>query len=447
MVKYVTNNSTPRRVFDPAIGAGAFFYAAKSIEENIRFRGFEIDPKVVPDEIVKHVEFNDFMLTKIPHEGAIVCNPPYKRHHRLGRRYKDTLNRACSRIVGEKIDKRAGLHVYFLIKALSTLKEGGRLAFILPADVCEGKFADVLWRWISREYELEYAIMFDDIATPFEADVNPIILMIKNSPPTTFFRKVVCSAGDSNGLYSYINTARVSDGITVDRIRTIDAVKNGLTRNGKQADGVPLGAFAHVQRGIATGANDFFHLTVEDAKRLRVYKFTHTAVNRTRDVRGDVVTLRDIDYLIQQGRPTQLLYLSGNEKSVSLDDYIQQGVKAGVNDRPLIKLRKKWHIVERREPPDFLFTYLGRRNNRFILNKAGVIPLNTFHCVYVKSGISIKKIFAALNDKRTIRNIPYVAKSYGSGALKIEPRSLERLHLPHNVLKDVGLTMSLNEYS
>ena len=67
--------------------------------------------------------------------------------------------------------------------------------------------------------------------------------------------------------------------------------------------------------------------------------------------------------------------------------------------------------------------------------------------MYVKSGISIKKIFAALNDKRTIRNIPYVAKSYGSGALKIEPRSLERLHLPHDVLKDVGLTMSLNEYS
>ena len=41
---------------------------------------------------------------------------------------------------GVILDGRAGFHVYFLIRALTLLEENGRLAFIMPADTCEGKF-------------------------------------------------------------------------------------------------------------------------------------------------------------------------------------------------------------------------------------------------------------------------------------------------------------------
>jgi hypothetical protein len=44
-----------------------------------------------------------------------------------------------------------------------------------------------------------------------------------------------------------------------------------------------------------------------------------------------------------------------------------------------------------------------------------------------------------LNDARTLANLRMVGKSYGFGAIKVEPRSLERLILPYEVCEELGL--------
>jgi len=45
-----------------------------------------------------------------------------------------------------------------------------------------------------------------------------------------------------------------------------------------------------------------------------------------------------------------------------------------------------------------------------------------------------------LRHPDTIANLPLVAKSYGGGAIKVEPRALERLPLPASVLRQAGLS-------
>ncbi len=68
-------------------------------------------------------------------------------------------------------------YVYFLLRALQMLTEGGRLAFIMPADTCEGIFSTALWKWITANYYLEAVITFDPDATPFpKVDTNPVHL-------------------------------------------------------------------------------------------------------------------------------------------------------------------------------------------------------------------------------------------------------------------------------
>ena len=98
--------------------------------------------------------------------------------------------------------------------------------------------------------------------------------------------------------------------------------------------------------------------------------------------------------------------------------------------------------MEVRTPPPFLFAYLGRRNTRFIRNLAGVVPLTGFLCVYPKSRDAefVEKLWHVLRDPETIANLSLVGKSYGSGAIKVEPRALERLPLPLSVLKATGLS-------
>ena len=51
----------------------------------------------------------------------------------------------------------------------------------MPADVCEGVFADVLWRWLVTKYRLDAVITFAPDATPFPAvDTNAIVFMLRN---------------------------------------------------------------------------------------------------------------------------------------------------------------------------------------------------------------------------------------------------------------------------
>jgi hypothetical protein len=95
--------------------------------------------------------------------------------------------------------------------------------------------------------------------------------------------------------------------------------------------------------------------------------------------------------------------------------------------------------MEKREPPPYLFAYLGRRNTRFIRNRAGVVPLTGFLCVYPRNAEMQDSIWPLLNHPETIANLSRVAKSYGSGAIKVEPRALERVPLSEATVRDSGL--------
>jgi hypothetical protein len=98
--------------------------------------------------------------------------------------------------------------------------------------------------------------------------------------------------------------------------------------------------------------------------------------------------------------------------------------------------------MEVREVPIFLFAYLGRRNARFIKNEAGIVPLTGFLCIYPRSKEKeyTEKLWAILQHPDTISNLQLVGKSYGSGAIKVEPRSLERLPIPPKLVEKLNLS-------
>jgi hypothetical protein len=97
--------------------------------------------------------------------------------------------------------------------------------------------------------------------------------------------------------------------------------------------------------------------------------------------------------------------------------------------------------MEKRRIPPFLFAYLGRRNARFIRNDANALPLTSFLCVYAKQDNpqALQCLWRLLRHPMTLENLALVGKSYGSGAIKVEPRALEALPIPLEALEDSGL--------
>ena len=105
--------------------------------------------------------------------------------------------------------------------------------------------------------------------------------------------------------------------------------------------------------------------------------------------------------------------------------------------------------MEKREVPPLLFAYLGRRNSRFIRNEANVLPLTGFLCVYpmYNDEIYINNLWKALNHPDTFKNLHLVGKSYGSGAIKVEPRNLDRLPIPTHVVEQFNLKRQYMAYN
>lgn len=461
MIAYVLQDH-PSKLFDPAVGKGAFFYAAKRWMEvakhNVAFEGMDLDANVVSEahgalSSNDTISVQDFIQqtpdTKFP---AIIANPPYIRHHRLSKDLKVTLKQRTTAILGKSIDGRAGLHIYFLLWSLLLLENKGRLAFILPADTFEGVSAPYLWRWISTQFQIDAVITFDPSASPFpDIDTNPVILLLQKSRPQECIHWVRCLIPNSKELIRFVtenfNRNAVSNELEIHTRSIEEAIRTGLSRSPVEQDDsiYTLGDFVTVMRGIATGANEFFFLTEDDCRNIGIPKeLCRPAIGRTKDVSSSRITTESLTNLNQKGRPTLLLNLDGEPLEsypASVRKYLQYGETLGLPNRPLISQRRKWYKMEERQIPPILFAYLGRRNTRFILNEAGVVPLTGFLCVYPHTSNKnfVLKLWELLNHPETLANLPLIGKSYGSGAIKVEPRSLEKLPLPTHLVESMQL--------
>jgi len=450
-------------LFDPAVGAGAFFRAARTFSRDIKLRGVELYENAleaareagIAQSDLAGVRIGDFLQMPLECCPAIIGNPPYLRHHRISKKKKVFLQNAFLKQSGIKLDGRAGLHVYFLIHALRLLEENGRLAFILPADVCEGVFSSALFTWLTRNYCIDAVITFDASATPFPGvDTNPIVLLVRKAQPASTFKWCLCHREGQDDLVRWVERGLRCgkyNGLEVFQRSVDEGLGTGLSRAPlTKREGYPFSKFARTMRGIATGENDFFFLTrqqISDANLSEEY-FVR-AVGRTRDVPEEILDKAQLDRLDAAGRPTFLLSLAGHAMPTlpgSLKRYLTRGVRMGLPNRALLRQRKPWYRMESRPVPPILFAYLGRRNTRFIRNCAGVVPLTGFLCVYPLSTSRhfTDSLFGALNDPRTLANLSYVGKSYGGGALKVEPRALERLILPSAVVRAYGLEQFLS---
>src|SRR3989338_1637061 len=144
MASYVMSNGT-RRGFDPAVGAGGLLLAARNVcpRRRITMAGFEVYAEVLAlarkegltEQDVSGVKVGSYLTaTSLAHEDAVICNPPYIRHHRIDSVVKVKLKRDLELWLGTKLDGRLGLHAYFLLRSLQHLRKGGRLAYITSAD-------------------------------------------------------------------------------------------------------------------------------------------------------------------------------------------------------------------------------------------------------------------------------------------------------------------------
>ena len=397
MAGWVTQDR-PEILFDPAVGPGTFFAAAREAGFTGEFHGFELHTNAFADgwklglklDDFHRVRIADFIGTSLPGKfSAIVSNPPYIRHHRLTQDQKLELKQLAQNHLGFSLDGRVGLHIFFLLKCLTRLTPGGRLAFLLPADVCEGISSSIFWNRICQQYRLVAAMTFADEAAPFPTvDTNAMVFLFTKEKPAEDFLWLRVLERDGEAISAVLDGRKPSSAASLHRRKLTEALKTGLSRPPRAQNnfGIPLSHFARVVRGIATGDNDFFFLTHE---QLRLHQLPESFFGGPSEEHA-IVPATDLCQRIwivskpQAEPPGCLTSRTNSAKNFrhSCRIYLKSGEQAGLPEKSLIKTRRPWYKMEKRTPPPILFAYLGRRDCRFVLNEANVVPLTGFLCVY-----------------------------------------------------------------
>lgn len=449
MAKWVATNRGGK-ILDPAVGPGVLAKAIRQQMPDAEITCMDLDP--APIELAstrfpidKNIEFRceDFLLAGdselLDFDGAI-SNPPYLRHHNFS--YDFDIHASIGEKNNVKLSKLSNLYVLFILEICRRLKHGGRAAIIVPSEWVNANFGKTLKEFLHREKLLSKLIYFshDTLAFDDALTTAAILLIEKGLASSTHLEVFYINQKVSiESLSESLFTSATGPAIKHEFIEWSTLLKTAkwdrLFEMGEHIESenlISVSAVAKSRRGIATGANEFFHIRPLDAATFGIAEKNQIhCVGKSQDVPGLIFSMEDFKSLEEQNAKTRLISF-GSEISDSERLYIQKGELDGLPQRFLLASRKPWYSMESRPPASIWAAVFGRRGLRFIWNKANVSNLTTFHCLYpiCLSEDEIICTVALLNTAPIQERAMRHRRVYGGGLLKFEPKDLLELEIP-----------------
>ena len=204
------------RVLDPSCGNGAFLARAAQLQTWLNpsqppggtLWGVELDPDqatLATSSLPQATIINRNFFRLLPGEkssfngqlfDAIIGNPPYTRAEWIDRldqenevpwqaaffaEEKDQEVVASRTLRHPVLNRRSGLHAYFLVHGTNFLREGGRLGFVVPNSWLDVAYGERLKQFLLDHYRI-LAIIESSVERWFsDARVNTCLIVLEKS--------------------------------------------------------------------------------------------------------------------------------------------------------------------------------------------------------------------------------------------------------------------------
>ena len=447
---------TPKvRFLDPAFGTGAFFgallksFPAGSIGSAVAFENdsrFASAARRIWSGHGVQLKEEDFTAAALPPASRaanlIVCNPPYVRHHHLDLETKARLRDLVESRRNIRFNGLAGLYCYFLLLAHDWLVDDGVSAWLVPTEFMDVGYGEAVKRYLIEQVTLLRMHRFDSSDVQFsDALVSSAVVWFRKKQASPDDRVVFTTGNDlqkPTGSRSFAIRALLP---SQKWSRYFDG---NVTKKEPANRIVTVGDLFTIKRGVATGANNFFIITPEIAAFYEIPKsFLTPVIPGPRFLEEDRIQ-SDLDGLPVVGRRLFLLTCNLPEQEIrtaypKLWSYLQLGVKKQIHKRYLCQHRSPWYLQEKRDPPLFFCSYMGRNGTkkpfRFFLNESKAVAVNVYLMLYAKENIgglsSFRKpdeILAAMNNL-PVEILVREGRTYGGGLHKLEPKELANVPL------------------
>jgi len=418
-------------ILEPAFGLGVFSRSLYKLNPEIRVVGYDIDKTIYAyaNENFARPQYNislnnENYITASWEEkyDGIICNPPYLKFH-------DYENATLIPIVNSKLHTHlngfTNIYTLFLLKSIFQMKEGARMAYIIPSEFLNSDYGVEVKRALIQSGVLKHVIIVDFNQCAFDDALTTACILLCENNSRSGCVHFSCIDNVSELFSSLVEYKTYASHDLKPEVKWKQYYED--THSSKYKNIVPFSTFAKVSRGIATGANDFFTFK---ASKIGSYNMPEDAFRKcichAADVQSQIFTKDDFETLANHDKTVFLFDGCTDEKDPHVHKYICLGEDIGINKRYLTASRSPWYALENRAPSPIWVSVFNRNGLRFVRNKAGVYNLTTFHCVYNTGEIETDILFAYLITDVAKEIFMDNSRQYGNGLVKFEPNDLNK---------------------
>ncbi len=423
------------RLLDPSSGDGRF------VARHPNSVGVERDPASAAESRGRApraaIVEGDFFTWAAADRRRFDCaagNPPFIRYQRFAGATRRAALDYCRRL-GVVFSGLSSSWAPFIVAAASKLRPGGRMAFVVPAEIGHAPYAGPLVEYLVGNFGSVHLVAIRDKIFPRLSEDCWLLL--------------ADDAGASSGAIRLSRVDRfdpgvmpppVSEEIDVEawrvgwrrRLRPFllpPRVRRLYERMGTEPDAVRLGQIAQVGIGYVSGANGFFHLRPSDVRRFAIPdEFLVPSIRNSRYLAGAVVDDADIERWVEKDEPVFLLRIPpGAQVPGAVRAYLDTA--EGRQARASYKCRNRtpWYTVPDVRRPAFVLTYMSGRSPALAVNRGGCTCTNAFLAVDFRSdlfgngGMSEPGLSAAWGSPAGRLSCELEGHPLGGGMLKLEP--------------------------
>ncbi len=447
MLKWAFNGNDDLDILEPSCGDGVFLEEIqKSNHKYNSVTAIELD-EIEADKskainlkntTVINDEFHHFCINTKKKFDLVVGNPPYIRYQYFDKEQQgyasDIFNRA-----NLKYSKLTNAWVSFVIGSSLLLKEEGKIAFVLPAEILQVSYAKPLREFLAHFYNKVNIVSFRELVFPNIQQEVVLLLCEKNSSQTHFIEHLE------------LQNASELENLDIRKLKNpkkkIDFKSNKWTfyfldqeeidfleRLQKSSLISKMGHYAKVEVGITTGSNPFFTVPLSTVKEYRLEKYAKPLVGRSVQVPSAIFREKDWVKNREDEARTHILVFPKMERlnNTKAKEYIKWGESQKIHQGYKCRIREEWQIVPSLRISEALFI---RRNNlypKLIINKAEAYTTDTMHRVTPKNGINLKALTASYYNSISLAFSEICGRSHGGGVLELMPSEVEEILLPYD---------------